>query len=173
MKIGVIGGGAWGTALAQVAAHGGEPVVLWAREPEVVDSINRTRVNALFLNDIPLSPSIRATGDIWQLHELDAILVVAPAQHVAAVLAEAPVAGRPLVLCAKGIEAAPADWSARSPAPSTRPRRSPSSPARPSPTRSPAACPPPSPSPARTPTSAPRSPPASPPRTSALTPRPT
>jgi len=105
MKIGVIGGGAWGTALAQVAAHGGEPVVLWAREPEVVDSINRTRVNALFLNDIPLSPSIRATGDIWQLHELDAILVVAPAQHVAAVLAEAPVAGRPLVLCAKGIEA--------------------------------------------------------------------
>ena len=40
MRIGVIGGGAWGTALAQVAAHGGRDVLLWAREPEVVGGIN-------------------------------------------------------------------------------------------------------------------------------------
>lgn len=105
MRIGVIGGGAWGTALAQVAASGGEPVVLWAREPEVVAAINDTHVNTAFLDGIPLSPSIRATGDLADLAPCEALLVVAPAQHVGRVLAEAPVGTTPLVLCAKGIEA--------------------------------------------------------------------
>ena len=105
MKIGVIGGGAWGTALAQVAAHGGRDVLLWAREPEVVDAINADHVNPLFLNDIPLSASIRATGELDQLRHLDALLVVVPAQHVGAVLAATPVGSKPLVLCAKGMEA--------------------------------------------------------------------
>ncbi|MBD8640093.1 NAD(P)H-dependent glycerol-3-phosphate dehydrogenase [Sphingomonas sp. CFBP 13733] len=105
MKIGVIGGGAWGTALAQVAAHEGRDVILWAREPAVVDSINATHANALFLAGVALSPTIRATGDLDALADMDAILVVAPAQHVGSVLAAAPVGGIPLVLCAKGIEA--------------------------------------------------------------------
>jgi len=105
MKIGVIGGGAWGTALAQVAAHGGREVLLWAREPEVVEGINRDHVNATFLAGIDLSPSIRATGALAELAWADALLVVAPAQHVGRVLAETPVGTRPLVLCAKGIEA--------------------------------------------------------------------
>lgn len=101
----MIGGGAWGTALAQVAAHGGERVILWAREPEVVEAINADHVNSLFLADIPLSESVRATGDLDELGEVDALLVVAPAQHVGAVLAAAPVGDKPLVLCAKGMEA--------------------------------------------------------------------
>jgi len=105
VKIGVIGGGAWGTALAQVAAHGGRDVLLWAREAEVVAAINDARVNDAFLPGIALSPSIRATGDLAALEWADALLVVAPAQHVGRVLAEAPAGGRPLVLCAKGIEA--------------------------------------------------------------------
>ncbi len=105
MRIGVIGGGAWGTALAQVAAHEGRDVILWAREPAVVDSINATHANALFLAGVALSPTIRATGDLGALANMDAILVVAPAQHVGSVLAAAPVGGIPLVLCAKGIEA--------------------------------------------------------------------
>ncbi|WP_107045198.1 NAD(P)H-dependent glycerol-3-phosphate dehydrogenase [Sphingomonas sp. STIS6.2] len=105
MKIGVIGGGAWGTALAQVAAHEGRDVILWAREPAVVDSINATHANALFLAGVALSPTIRATGDLGALADMDAILVVAPAQHVGSVLAAAPIGGIPLVLCAKGIEA--------------------------------------------------------------------
>jgi glycerol-3-phosphate dehydrogenase (NAD(P)+) len=105
MKIGVIGGGAWGTALAQVAAHGGAPVLLWAREAEVVEAINATHANPLFLKDIPLSPSIRATAALADLDAVDAILVVAPAQHVGAVLGQLPQGRRPLVLCAKGIEA--------------------------------------------------------------------
>ncbi|MDV3458708.1 NAD(P)H-dependent glycerol-3-phosphate dehydrogenase [Sphingomonas sp. HF-S4] len=105
MRIGVIGGGAWGTALAQVAARGGQPVTLWAREPDVVESVNAAHENRQFLAGVPLSESIRATGDLAELANHDALLVVAPAQHVRAVLAAAPVGSTPLVLCAKGIEA--------------------------------------------------------------------
>jgi glycerol-3-phosphate dehydrogenase (NAD(P)+) len=104
VRIGVLGAGAWGTALAQVASRGGE-VTLWAREPEVAETINRDRVNAGFLPGVPLSPAIRAVTDFADLADHDALLVVAPAQHVRAVLAEAPVGATPLVLCAKGIEA--------------------------------------------------------------------
>ncbi len=105
MKIGVIGGGAWGTALAQVAAREGEEVLLWAREPEVVDAINSGHENPIFLKDVALSPSIRAVSDLAALADRDALLVVAPTQHVRAVLAATPVGATPLVLCAKGIEA--------------------------------------------------------------------
>ena len=105
MKIGVIGGGAWGTALAQLAAANGEPVLLWAREPDVVNTINLAHENRTFLPGIELSPSILATGDLGSLDTCDALLVVTPAQHVGLVLAETPVGSRPLVLCAKGIEA--------------------------------------------------------------------
>jgi len=105
MRIAVIGGGAWGTALAQVAARGGQPVTLWAREPEVVESVNASHENRQFLAGVPLSDAIRATGDLAELADHDALLVVAPAQHVRAVLGAAPIGGTPLVLCAKGIEA--------------------------------------------------------------------
>ena len=104
MKIGVIGGGAWGTALAAVAARGGE-VLLWAREPEVVSAINADHANPLFLPGVALSPAIRATGALGDLAGVDALLVVAPAQHIGRVLAETPVGATPLVMCAKGIEA--------------------------------------------------------------------
>ncbi|MCW6531232.1 MULTISPECIES: NAD(P)H-dependent glycerol-3-phosphate dehydrogenase [Sphingomonas] len=104
MRIGVIGGGAWGTALAAVAARGGE-VLLWAREPEVVAAINADHANPLFLPGVALSPAIRATGALGDLAGVDALLVVAPAQHVGRVLAETPVGATPLVMCAKGIEA--------------------------------------------------------------------
>jgi len=105
MRIGVLGAGAWGTALAQVAARDGEPVTLWAREPEVVESVNARHVNDLFLSAVPLSLSIRATGDLDDLAGHDALLVVTPAQHVRAVLGAADFGATPLVLCAKGIEA--------------------------------------------------------------------
>lgn len=105
MKIGVLGGGAWGTALAQVAARGGEPVTLWAREDDVVTSVNAAHENALFLPGIPLSPAIHATSDLAALSDCDALLVVVPAQFLRSVLSQLPAGNRPLVLCAKGIEA--------------------------------------------------------------------
>ena len=105
MRIGVIGGGAWGTALAQVAARGGQPVTLWAREAEVVSGINDAHENSVFLRGVPLSDTIRATSDLGDLASCDALLVVAPAQHVRSVLTQIDVGTTPLVLCAKGIEA--------------------------------------------------------------------
>ena len=104
MKIGVIGAGAWGTALAQVMAQGGD-VLLWALEEEVVASVNSFHVNALYLPDLALVPAVRATGALEDMAACDALLVVTPAQHVRATLARLPDTQAPLILCAKGIEA--------------------------------------------------------------------
>jgi len=105
MRLGVIGGGAWGTALAQVAAKSGDPVWLWAREPEAVASINASHQNQLFLPGIPLSPAIHATNDFDALSGCETLLIVTPAQHMRAVLSAADIGNRPIILCAKGIEA--------------------------------------------------------------------
>ena len=105
MTIGVIGGGAWGTAIAQAMAAGGAPVRLWAREPEVVEGINGRHENSLFLPGIPLSPLVEATAEIGTMAAADAIFVVTPAQFMRSVLADLPGRGIPLILCAKGIEA--------------------------------------------------------------------
>jgi glycerol-3-phosphate dehydrogenase (NAD(P)+) len=103
--VGVLGAGAWGTALAQMVASDGRPVVLWARESELVEEINRAHRNSLFLPTANLAPTIRATGDLAELAALDTLLVVTPAQHMAAVLGAMPAHPRDLVLCSKGIEA--------------------------------------------------------------------
>ena len=104
MKLGVIGGGAWGTALAQVAATGGRETLLWALEPEVVEAINGRHENIPFLPGIPLRESIRATSDLAELQDCDAWLVVTPAQHMRSVLESAADCEKPLLLCSKGIE---------------------------------------------------------------------
>ena len=103
--IGVVGGGAWGTALAQVAAEGGE-TLLWAREPEVVESVNARHENSLFLPGVPLDPRIRATDALEELAGCEALLIVTPAQHMRKVLAAMPRLSVPLILCAKGMEEA-------------------------------------------------------------------
>ena len=105
MTIGIIGAGAWGTALAQALAGNGTNVVIWAREAELVEEINTTHTNSLFLPGAMLSPHIRATSDLADLADLPVLLVVAPAQHLARVLGDLPPGKRDLVLCAKGIEA--------------------------------------------------------------------
>jgi glycerol-3-phosphate dehydrogenase (NAD(P)+) len=106
-RAGVIGGGAWGTALAQVCARAGLETVLWAREPEVVESVNARHENSLFLPGVALEPQVRATGDFADLADRDLVLAVAPAQHLRAALAAfAPHVrdGLPILLCAKGVE---------------------------------------------------------------------
>ena len=104
MKTGIIGGGAWGTALAQVAAAGGRESLLWVLEPDVVESINARHENAVFLPGIPLAADVRATADLADLGSCEALLVVTPAQHMRSVLERLPDGDRPLILCAKGIE---------------------------------------------------------------------
>ena len=104
--IGVVGAGAWGTALAQVLASDGRDVVLWAREPEVVESIASERRNALYLPNNELSEAVRPTGDLAELASLPILLLVTPAQHLASVLGSLqPASSSDLVLCSKGIEA--------------------------------------------------------------------
>jgi glycerol-3-phosphate dehydrogenase (NAD(P)+) len=104
--IGVIGGGAWGTALAASAVRAGRRVTLWALEAEVVDSVNTAHENPLYLPGIPLDPALRATADMAEAAAADAILLVCPAQHMRSVSARLVQAGAsaPLVICAKGIE---------------------------------------------------------------------
>jgi len=104
MKIGIIGGGAWGTALAQVASAGGQDTLLWALEADVVAAVNSRNENPVFLSGLPLNPSIRGTSDLSDLNGCDAWLVVTPAQHMRAVLEQASDCSKPLVLCSKGIE---------------------------------------------------------------------
>mgnify|MGYP001279822568 CR=1 FL=1 len=104
---GVIGGGAWGTALAQVCARAGLAVTLQAREPEVVEAINSRNDNPLFLPGVALDPAISATTELEDLGACDFVLAVAPAQHLRATLASLAAHVRdtlPIVLCAKGVE---------------------------------------------------------------------
>lgn len=106
-KAGVIGGGAWGTALAQACARAGLDVVLQAREAEVVEAINARAENPLFLPGVTLEPAVRATADFADLADCDLVLAVAPAQHMrSALTAFAPHvrAGLPILLCSKGVE---------------------------------------------------------------------
>jgi glycerol-3-phosphate dehydrogenase (NAD(P)+) len=103
-KLAVVGGGAWGTALAQVAATGGRDTLLWALEEDVVSAVNRLHENPVYLKGLKLEKAIRATSNFSDLAEADAWLVVTPAQHMRAVLKRSPCPRMPLILCSKGIE---------------------------------------------------------------------
>ena len=106
-RIGVIGGGAWGTALATVAARAGREVTLWARETDVVTAINERHENQRFLPGVGLDPAIRATTDLNKAVHADLLLLVTPAQNLAAIAAEMVQTAEhlpPGVVCAKGIE---------------------------------------------------------------------
>jgi glycerol-3-phosphate dehydrogenase (NAD(P)+) len=105
--VGVIGAGAWGTALAQVAARAGLQVTLQAREPEVVASIAADRENSMFLAGVKLEDAITASVDMATLSACDLILAVPPAQHLRSALAALKPhlkPGVPVVLCSKGVE---------------------------------------------------------------------
>lgn len=106
-SVAVLGAGAWGTALAQVAAMADRNVVLWALEPEVAAGVNGTHENPLYLPDIKLDRRLRATNAIEEAAQADLILAAPPAQHMRSVLRSLKPhvkAGAPLVLCSKGVE---------------------------------------------------------------------
>ncbi len=107
-RIGVVGAGAWGTALAITAARAGCDVTLWAREPEVVASINGRQENEMFLPGIKLPDTVHAVNDLEAMLAQDALLMVAPAQYVGSTCEGLASAGLddslPIVICSKGIE---------------------------------------------------------------------
>lgn len=108
MKVAVVGGGAWGTALASVSARNGTPTVLYARDPGVVEAIERTHENPRYLPGIALPSALRASCDLADaLDGAEIVLLVVPAQTLAAVatsIAPFLAPGVPVVLCSKGIE---------------------------------------------------------------------
>jgi glycerol-3-phosphate dehydrogenase (NAD(P)+) len=103
--VGIIGAGAWGTALATVMQQAHGDALIWAHEPEVVASINDDRRNHLYLPDIALAEGIRATGNMEEMAHCHALMLVTPAQHLRAALSAMPKHNKPLILCCKGIEA--------------------------------------------------------------------
>ncbi len=106
-KIGVVGAGAWGTALAATARRAGRDVLIQAHEADVADSINETHENTRFLPGVSLDKNIRATTDLREITACDAVLLVMPAQFLRAVTTQMAPAwpdGVPAVICAKGIE---------------------------------------------------------------------
>ena len=108
-KIGVLGAGAWGTALAAAAVKAGRDAILWAREEEVVTAVNETHENTMFLPGVRLDEKLKATHDLSDLRDCDAILIVSPAQHLrsmSADLASHINKDAALVICSKGVEVA-------------------------------------------------------------------
>src|SRR5512145_2480680 len=107
-RVAVIGGGAFGTAMACVLSRAGHEVLVWAREPEVAAGINADATNQAFLRDVPLPPAVRATNDLKVAGRgRDFLLMAVPAQHlrgVAAQMRDCVLPGTPIVTCSKGIE---------------------------------------------------------------------
>lgn len=106
-KVGIIGGGAWGTAIAQTISRAGNDVLIWARESEVVDSINNKHENEMYLSGVPLLENVKATSSLSAVADTDAIFLVTPAQKLRETLktiASDAQDGKPLVICSKGVE---------------------------------------------------------------------
>jgi glycerol-3-phosphate dehydrogenase (NAD(P)+) len=104
-RLGVVGAGAWGTALAVVAARAGNEVLLWGRDPDQVRGIQETRENARYLPGIVLPDPVAVTADLAALAGLDPLLLVVPAQVLREVVRRLPAATpATLVICATGLE---------------------------------------------------------------------
>ena len=106
-SVSVIGGGAWGTALAQMLAAVGRLTRIWAREEKVITAINSHHCNDIYLPNVTLSTKVKATSNLAEAAETDVLLLVAPAQFfrsVAKELAKHLKPDLPVVICAKGIE---------------------------------------------------------------------
>lgn len=107
-RVAIIGGGAWGTALACVARRAGNETILWARNEAVVASINAGNGNRLYLKGVPIEPGITATSDLAVATTgANIAFIVVPSQFVRDVtmrMISSITAGIPIVLCAKGVE---------------------------------------------------------------------
>jgi glycerol-3-phosphate dehydrogenase (NAD(P)+) len=109
---GIIGGGAWGTALALTLLRAGRAAILWARESDVVTGINAKRENTVYLPGITLDAKLKATTSLDDIVGCDAWILVTPAQHLRALCAQLretlqqkKIAGQaPVIIAAKGIE---------------------------------------------------------------------
>ena len=108
-SVGIVGAGAWGTALATTSRRAGRDVLLWAYEPQTLADVNHNHRNEVYLPGVALDPAIEATGRLNEVANCDLLLIATPAQHareIAEELAPYLKAGQPLVICSKGLEQA-------------------------------------------------------------------
>jgi len=106
-SIGILGAGAWGTALATAAGRAGRDVLIQAFEPEVADTINAQHENTMYLPGVALDASIRATSSIQEAVQSDAVILVSPAQFLRQTCEAAAdhwQPGTPAIICSKGVE---------------------------------------------------------------------
>lgn len=107
-RIAVIGAGSWGTALGIVAARAGHQVTFWSRNPDVVSSINRDRVNSIYLPGAPVPDGVVASADIGEALNESQLVIIATPSHATRAVLEAMVGVLPanaiLVSATKGIE---------------------------------------------------------------------
>jgi glycerol-3-phosphate dehydrogenase (NAD(P)+) len=108
MRIAIIGGGSFGTAMGCAARRADVAVQLWAREPEVAEAINAGRDNPLFLGGIPIEPGIAASTELEKVvAAVDGVLLAVPSQFLRDItrrLRPLLPPGMPVVSCSKGIE---------------------------------------------------------------------
>ncbi|MBI1867883.1 MAG: NAD(P)-dependent glycerol-3-phosphate dehydrogenase [Methylocystis sp.] len=105
--IAVLGAGAWGTALANVASAGRSRVVLWGHDPAHVEALAKDRENKRFLPGLPLAAAVAPQADLESVEDADVVLAAAPAQAMREVARRARPHlrdGAAFVICAKGIE---------------------------------------------------------------------
>ncbi len=105
-RIGVIGAGAWGTALAINAARAGREVKLWGRDADAMADLRLGRINTRYLPDISLDPGIDICAELQDMVDRDALMLVVPAQTIVDVVKALPAGDQPLIICAKGLDRA-------------------------------------------------------------------
>lgn len=106
-KIGIIGAGAFGTAMSTVARRAGRDITIWSFEADVVDEINSRHTNETYLSGVPLDPAIRATSDLNEVCDADAVLIAVPTAFLRSVIENAAKHWRdgvPALICSKGVE---------------------------------------------------------------------
>jgi glycerol-3-phosphate dehydrogenase (NAD(P)+) len=107
MKIGIIGAGSWGTALAVITNRAGADVTLWTRNSFVLESVMSKNRNGIYLPDVFLDPAIVVTDKMQPACDAGIVLLTVPSQHVRAIcisMSDYIKTDVPIVICSKGIE---------------------------------------------------------------------
>ncbi len=105
MKIGIIGGGRWGTCLSKILSESFEKIFLWVREREIYEGIIRERRNPLYLPFLKLNENIIPVNDFKEFENLNYIFIAIPTQFIRETIRNLNLKGKPFIISlSKGIE---------------------------------------------------------------------